>query len=180
MSLLYKGNYYKRFLPVSKLISGKTVTEICFGDTIIAGYCKKNAIEWAGIDINPVFIENAQKKGFSAFQKDALSDPLPAAETCIICGSLYHFHDNLEKIISKMLASAPIVIISEPVINLSNNKGIIGKLAKASANINGKEHAFRYTKKTLTEALNDLSKKLNFQYQVIQQFDKDLIIVLKR
>jgi methyltransferase family protein len=180
MSLLYKGDYYRRFHPVSKLISGKTVTEICFGDTIIAEYCRKNGIRWTGIDINPVFIDNALKKGFNAVRQDALSSPFPPADICIICGSLYHFHEDAEKIISKMLACAPLVIISEPVINLSDNKGIIGKLAKASANINGKEHAFRYTKKTLTALLDDLAEKLGFQYQITEQFNKDLILVLKR
>ena len=180
MSLLYKGAYYKRFEPVFKLISGKAVTELCFGDTIIAEYCQKNGITWTGIDNNAPFVEDAFKKGFVAVQKDVLNTRLPEADTTIICGSLYHFHDDLEKLISKMLISAPLVIISEPVINLSNNKGIIGKLAKASANVNGKEQPFRYTKKTLVKAMDDLSEKLNFQYRIAEEFDKDLILVLKR
>jgi hypothetical protein len=79
-----------------------------------------------------------------------------------------------------MLDCANRLIISEPVINLSNNKGIIGKLAKASANVNGKKQAFRYTEKTLLETIEELSKKLLFKYTVEVRFDKDLIIVIKK
>jgi hypothetical protein len=64
--------------------------------------------------------------------------------------------------------------------SVSNNKGIIGKLAKASANVNGKTQAFRYTEKTLLETIEELSKKLIFKYTVEQQFKKDLIIVIKK
>ena len=181
MSLLYKGNYYKRFEPIFKQISGKKVTEICFGDTIIAEYCKKEAIDWKGIDINAVFVTNALKKGLSAERNDILSiAKLPEADTCIICGSLYHFNISLESLFTKMLESAPLIIISEPVLNLSNTKGIIGKLAKASANVEGKKQAFRFTEKTLLAALEELKEKLHFEYKVVDRFDKDLIIVIKK
>lgn len=181
MGLLYKGSYYKRFKPVLRHISGKKVTEICFGDTVIAEYCKKNNILWTGIDINQSFVKNAIKKGFKAEQKDIISpDKFPEADTCIICGSLYHFHEDLESLFLKMLDCAPQIIISEPIINLSNNKGIIGKLAKASANINGKKQMFRFTEKTMLETLDKLSINLFFEYTVVEQFEKDVIIVLKK
>lgn len=181
MSLLYKGNYYKRFEPVLRQISGKRVTEICFGDTVIAEYCKKESIDWKGIDINEVFVTNALEKGLSAERNDILSiAKLPQADTCIICGSLYHFNISLESLFIKMLESAPLIIISEPVLNLSNNKGIIGKLAKASASVDGKKQAFRFTEQTLLEALTQLSKKLHFEFEVVDRFDKDLIIVIKK
>lgn len=181
MSLLYKGNYYKRFEPILKQISGKKVTEICFGDTVIAEYCKKNSIDWKGIDINDVFVKNALKKGLSAERNDILSIPkLPEADTCIICGSLYHFYISLESLFTKMLECAPLIIISEPVLNLSNNKGIIGKLAKASANVDGKKQAFRFTEETLLAALNNLKEKLKFEYTIVDRFEKDIIIVIKK
>ncbi|CAN5340127.1 hypothetical protein BH10BAC1_BH10BAC1_10710 [soil metagenome] len=181
MSMLYKGNYYKRFEPVFKQITGEKLTEICFGDTVIAAYCKKKEIAWLGLDINPHFVENALKKGFIAQLTDVASmAKFPKADVCIISGSLYHFHENLESLFIKMLAAAPQVIISEPVINLSSNKGIIGKLAKASANVNGKTQSFRFTEKTLLAALDELSKKLNFEYSITDRIDKDIIIVIKK
>ena len=181
MLLLYKGRYFKRFGHISKLIAGKNVTELCFGDTLIADQCKKEGIHWTGLDINGIFVKRALQKGFNAVANDVqLIESFPSSNTLIISGSLYHFHNELESLFKKMLTAAPLIIISEPVINLSNNKGIIGKLAKASANINGKEQHFRYTENSLKEALNTLSKKLNFRYEVIEQFDKDMIIVIQK
>lgn len=181
MSLLYKGNYYKRFKPVADQISGKRVTEICFGDVVIAEYCKSKSIDWTGIDINDAFIKNAQKQGLNAQKQDILDlNELPAADTCIICGSLYHFNNQLESLFVKMLACAPKIIISEPINNLSTNKGIIGKLAKASANVNGKKHDFRFTQESLLLALTELSNKLKFEFSVVGQLNKDIIIVIKK
>jgi hypothetical protein len=181
MNLLYKGNYNKRFEHITKHISGKNVTEICFGDIIIADYCSKNKISWTGLDINPNFVKKALQKGYSAklVNVEILLE-FPKADTCIISGSLYHFHEDIESFFTKMLACANTIIISEPIINLSSNKGIIGKLAKASANINGTKQAFRYTLDSLTEELNSQSKKLNFNYRVVEQFDKDLIVVITK
>lgn len=181
MSLLYKGNYYKRFKAIVTHISGKSVTEICFADTVIADYCEKNAIAWKGIDINGIFVSNALKKGFKAEQRDIRKIPVfSPADTCIIAGSLYHFHADREELFKKMLNCAPVIIISEPVINLSQINGIIGKLAKRSAAVNGKEQSFRYTEKTLTETLKVLSEKLNFNFRIVEQFSKDLIIVITK
>ena len=181
MNLLYKGNYNRRFEYISKHISGKNVTEICFGDTIIADYCSKNKINWIGIDINEKFVKNALKKGFQAELADVqLLDKFPKADTCILSGSLYHFHENIEPLFIKMLDCSPLIIISEPVINLSNAKGIIGKLAKASATINDKKQEFRYSLDSLITELTTLGKKLNFNYKIIEQFDKDLIIVITK
>jgi hypothetical protein len=178
MSLLYKGKYYKRFDPVLSEISGKTVTELCFGDTIIAMKCKNKAIEWTGLDINDSFIKNAQQQRLKVQLADLTKVPqFPEADNCIICGSLYHFHQNLNALFSKMLQSAPRIIISEPIINLSAGKGIIGNLAKASATINGQKQSFRYTEETLLQALNELSKKLHFSYRIATRIEKDIIIV---
>jgi hypothetical protein len=181
MSLLYKGNYYERFRTIIPYIEGNSVTELCFGDTIIADYCRKNGISWTGLDINESFVENARRRGFTASKTDLNEAPvLPNAETCIISGSLYHFHDRLDELFSKILASAPLLIISEPVRNLSDNHGIIGKLAKASATVDGKEQPFRYTDQTLKEALESLGKKMNFRVEIRERFSKDRIVLIRK
>ena len=181
MGLLYKGNYNKRFEHITPLISGKSVTEICFGDTIIADFCIKNDLIWTGIDINENFVKKALKKRYKAELADIQKlDKFPLGDTCILSGSLYHFHEETEGLFKKMLDCSPLIIISEPVINLTTNKGIIGKLAKASATINGKKQPFRYTHDSLIAELNLLSKKLTFNYKVIEQFNKDLIIVITK
>jgi hypothetical protein len=179
MSLLYGGNYYKRFDPIRKLIKGKSVTELCFGDTVIADFCRKNNIEWTGYDINAEFINNAVNKGLNAYLKDVNTiETFGPSDICMMIGSFYHFHLNPEKILRKMLDCSKEIIISEPVINLSDRKGLIGKLAKASANVNGKKQSFRYTETSLLKLLDSQSKELGFTYKIAGYISKDLIIVI--
>lgn len=181
MNVLYKGNYYKRFEGVCKLISGNSVTELCFGDTIIADYCSKNKVSWKGFDINKSFVDIALKKHLLAQQNDLnVLEKFPVADTCIISGSLYHFHNQLENLFTKMLNSSNTIIISEPIINLSNRKGIIGTLARASAKINGEKQSFRYTEQSLLEALNNLKSKLNFSFKIVERYNKDILILIEK
>lgn len=181
MSLLYAGNYYKRFDEISKLIKGEKVVELCFGDTVIADFCKKNNIAWTGYDINPAFVKNAVQKGFDAHLADINKlDNFASCDICIIVGSLYHFHSDPKKLIRKMLLISNEIIISEPIINLSDRKGIIGKLAKASADVNGKAQAFRFTENSLLDLLENLSKELEFNYKIAGRLSKDINIVINK
>jgi hypothetical protein len=181
MNLLYAGNYYKRFDAVRKLIKADRVVELCFGDTVIADFCKKNKIDWTGYDINPVFVKNAVNKGYNAQLANINAGVnLNSADVCIMSGSFYHFHSDPKKILTKMLKCADQIILSEPIVNLSSKEGIIGKLAKASANVNGKEHAFRFTETSLLNLLNDLRNELKFTYEVAGRVSKDIIIVINK
>ena len=181
MGLLYRGNYYRRFAAISRHIEGKKVTELCFGDTVIADFCRKHNIAWKGYDINPNFIKRAAIKGFDVQPGNIKAmQGFAAADVCILAGSLYHFHNETDALFEKMLACAPKIILSEPVINLSDRNGIIGKLAKVSANVNGAEQSFRYTEKTLIAELQRLQKKMNFTFSVAEKIDKDLVIIIKR
>ena len=181
MSLLYAGNYYRRFAAICRLISGKKVTELCFGDTVIAGYCRKHGIGWTGYDINPNFIKRAAVKGFDVHPGNIkVMKSFAKADVCILAGSLYHFHEDPNALFEKMLLCAPKLILSEPVINLSGRNGIIGKLAKASAGVNGAAQAFRYTEQTLLNELERLAEKMNFTFSIAGRIDKDLIIIIDK
>lgn len=179
--MLYKGNYIRRFKAVIKLINEKSVVELCFGDTFIADHCYKNNISWKGFDINKGFVGHARSKGYDAVLSDLRTTPsFGKAEVCIITGSLYHFHSDIETLLKKMFECAPRILISEPVINLSGQTGIIGKLAKRSASVNGTEQEFRYTEKALITELESLSKKLKFTFTVKDRISKDIIIELNK
>jgi len=181
MNLLYRGRYRERYRVICALIEGKKVTELCFGDTVIAEHCRKNNIEWIGYDINPNFIKRAAAKEFSVVPGNIKTMPaFASADVCIIAGSLYHFHDGLRELLVKMQASAPMIILSEPVINLSAGKGIIGKLARASANVNGQQQGFRYNEETLLAALDALKQELQFTYSIAGRVEKDIIIVIRK
>jgi len=181
MNLLYTGSYRNRFRPLIGLVTGKSVLELCFADTVIAEWCQKNSLKWTGFDINKKFVSCAEKKGFDAKLADLNSiETLPRADVCIMAGSLYHFMGKENRLFRIMLNASPRIIISEPVRNLSAMKGPVGKIARnASATGTGRADQ-RYDKESLLALLSDLSLQLGFNYMVTGSLKKDLIITLSK
>lgn len=180
MNILYGMKYKKRFDNIISLIGTKdqNIIELCFGDIYIAQYAKENNKKWIGYDINQNFIDYANKRGYNAINKDIMStDKLPLNDVCIMVGSLYHFIDNIELILGKMLESSSKVIISEPIINLSNSK-YIGFFAKKSANAGNGEEDFRFTENSFLSILDKYKEILSFKYDVIKK-DRDILVILK-
>ena len=184
MNMLYSGGYRKRFNKIKILLETfkpLVVLELCFGDTYLASYCRKNHIQWKGIDINSVFVNSAIRKGYDARQADLVSlTTLPKADVCIMCGSLYHFNGNVQRLLQLILSSAPLFIISEPVKNLAAAKGIIGKIAQMLSNAGKGKESFRYDETSLIQMLNRECKILFFTYEIVGYFKKDILIAIKK
>lgn len=185
MNILYAGKYKNRFAPVTSRIGvlppGSHVLELCFGDTYIANYCRKKGYRWRGLDINPGFVDVARRIGFDAETTDlTMLTELPKATVCVMMGSLYHFHQHAQAILANMLQAAPEVIISEPIINISALPGLLGKLARKSANAGQGHQAFRYDRQSLLLLLETERRKLGFHIASVQDHNRDLIIRLTR
>jgi hypothetical protein len=179
MNLLYKGSYNQRFKKICRLIEAESVVELCFGDTNIAEYCRQKGIDWTGFDMNAQFVSYARKKGFDARLADVKQlKEFPPSDLCIISGSMYHFVDDIDSLILKMMKSAKQIIISEPIQNLSNRNDLIGYLAKRSANCGEKQESFRFTQSTFEDMLFRLSVKCCFKFRLIGTIKKDIIAVL--
>ena len=185
MNLLYLGKYKTRFDHIINQISGfppnTTILELCFGDTVIAEYCKKIRYNWKGLDINKNFVFFAQKRGYDAYLEDlTITNSLPKADVCIMMGSLYHFHPNEFSLLQKILNSCDLLIISEPVVNLSSTPGIVGYLSRKAAGVGKGDEAFRFKKSSLLEMLKRNSESLNYETLLIKDLGKDLLIVIKK
>lgn len=184
MNVLYSSGYKKRFEKVIQIIEDwkpGSLLELCFGDVIIASYCKLNNIKWTGIDCNPTFVKHAIGKNLDAKEADLLKLPeFPKADVCVMMGSLYHFKMEIHSLLSKMLSATDKIIISEPVKNLSDQKNVVGWIARRSANAGSGHEFFRYNQSGLLEALEEESKKLNFSFKVIDFYKKDLIITIEK
>lgn len=185
MNVLYLGKYAKRFDPViseiRRLPRGTPVLELCFGDIYVADFCKKNGYPWTGLDINDDFVEMARKAGFDARITDVIAaEQLPTAGACVMMGSLYHFHRNTEDLLGKMLQAADLVIISEPVLNLSARNGVIGWFAKKGANAGKGDEHFRYNRTSFRSMLEENSAKLGFRIEEVDDRGKDLVVKLTR
>ncbi|MDB4178053.1 hypothetical protein N9797_01800 [Gammaproteobacteria bacterium] len=170
--------YKKRFDNVIKLISegDMNIVELCFGDIHIAEYCYSTNRKWLGLDINNKFVEYACKNGFTAEQKDIMTMEIPNNDVCIMVGSIYHFINDIEHVLKKMLVSSKKVIISEPIKNLSNNK-YIGFFAKRSANVGQGMESFRFNESNFVELLDNHKERLSFNYKIISK-DRDILVVL--
>lgn len=170
MNILYGLKYKKRFKDIWVLItdSEKNVLELCFGDVIIAKECRKRKISWTGYDINEYFVKRAEKRGFNAICADITKlGSLPQSDVCIICGSLYHFKNEVESIFGMMLNSSPKIIVSEPVINVTSHKGITGKISGILTNAGKGHENFRFTETSILDTLNNLRGKYGFFYKII-------------
>jgi hypothetical protein len=181
MNILYGGRYKERFYQVIEQIkdlpANSQILELCFGDTYIADYCKKNGHRWKGIDLNKYFVSKAQNLGYDALYGDLVTcQKLPKANVCIMVGSLYHFHPNTFSMLSKMLEAADTIIISEPVSNLSSRKGVIGFFAKRAASVGKGHETFRYDAASFTAMIGECSALLNYRIASTRAYGKDLII----
>jgi hypothetical protein len=178
VNLLRGFKYKERFAKVIKLISqeDKIVVELCFGDIYIAKYCRKENKKWIGFDLNDVFVNFAKKRGYDARLEDiALMKELPETDICVMMGSLYHFNYDLKRLFEKIRQSSRRFILSEPVINLTDSKGVIGKISSKLTNAGKGEENFRFNEKTLLEKIEFLKNDFKFNYKVVDK-DKDMII----
>jgi hypothetical protein len=178
MNVLYAGKYKKRFKDITALLGphDRSVVELCFGDWYIAMHCRKSGKTWKGFDMNKSFVARAIGKGFSAEAVDLLATgSLPRADVCIMAGSLYHFHEAIDRVLPLMLACAPKIIISEPVKNVSARSGFTGAIAGYLSNAGNGGERFRYTRESLTAMLDVYKEKYAFTYEKLSE-GKDLLL----
>ena len=182
MNFLYLGSYRNRYQILFKHIHPcNSMLELCFGDTLLAKFCKKNNIHWTGIDINKGFTDRAVRKGYNAVNYDITEIAVfPKADLCVMVGSLYHFADFKDSIFKKILSASDRVIISEPVINLSDRKGLIGYIAKHSASPGKKHELFRYNETSFLEFIEKKKNEFSFKYSIIERYRKDLVIEITK
>jgi SAM-dependent methyltransferase len=181
MNLLYKGGYRARFEPITRLIGRDvhSVCDLCFGDTVIAEWCRARGIEWTGIDLNPYFCSRARRMGFGVLEGDLLALDLPYADVFVMAGSLYHFHDWLSDVFEAVLQRTGRFIVSEPVHNLSSQPGLLGWWARRSANPGNGPASFRYDETSLVDAIRGEQQRHGFTFNTISTA-RDMLLEIER
>jgi hypothetical protein len=182
MNILYLGKYSDRFKTLIEKIrpDEKQILELCFGDIKIAEYCKTQGKGWTGFDINKEFIHFAQQKGFHASYRDISTSPeFPKADLCIMVGSLYHFHEEVDDLFEKIFSSCDRLLLSEPITNLSSNKGLLGFIARKSANAGKGKEQFRYNKASFLNILDELCMRKNLIYKVLE-IKRDILVSIDK
>jgi hypothetical protein len=179
MSVLYKGQYRARFDAITGLLGGgvRSVCDLCFGDTVVAEWCRSRGIDWVGVDLNPHFCARARRMGFRVLEGDLLAADLPRADVFVMTGSLYHFHDRLPPLFDAVFERTGRFIISEPIVNLSSQPGALGWIARRSANPGDRQAAFRYDEPTLAAAIDEHRHRYAFQVRTVAR-GRDLVLEL--
>jgi len=181
MNIIYFGKYNQRFKIVTNLLNpknDKTIVELCFGDTLIAHWCKLNNLKWFGFDINYEFIKNARSKGYNANYKDILKlESLPKSDVVVLMGSLYQFNESLNDLINCVMNSTSKLIISEPISNLASKKNLIGYLAQRLTKVGKGNEKFRYDYNHLKHALK-VACNGKFTVSEVKKTKKDLILII--
>lgn len=183
MQLLYAGRYNDRFSPVKKVLKEKkcaSLLELCFGDVVLASFCKDNQIEWLGMDRNQQFVTNACDKGFNAIcTKITLSTEFPEMDGALIMGSLYHFKKDSKELILKLMTTSRIVMVNEPIVNFSQKK-ISSRVAGFLSDSGDGPENFRFTKETIVNLAEEVCKIAPFSFYISELGKKDITIVFEK
>ena len=81
----------------------------------------------------------------------------------------------LDEFLLKIMNSCSRLLISEPIHNLSNSAGLIGRIASHSANAGNGTEEFRYDKKELIKTLEELCGN-RWILQIINDQKRDIIL----
>lgn len=180
MNVLYRGHYRQRFEAITNLLQPRpgSVCELCFGDTMIAAWCRGQGIRWSGVDRNHGFCVRARRRGFDVFEGDLLAAPLPPADVYVIAGSLYHFHDRVAPLFDAMRDRTARLIVSEPVRNLTSQHGVVGRLASWIAHPGDRPANFRYDAETLLDAIREQQHRCGFTFTVVAT-GRDMLVDIR-
>ena len=179
MRLLYRAEYDRKYQAVADLIPpSASVVDLCAGDCMLAEKLPGHASRYLGLEINARFVAWAHRRGINARSFDARADEIPPADVVCIQSSLYQFIPTEDEIIGRMIDSArDLVIISEPVVNLtSSQNSSISRLATRWTAVNGVTFPNRHTLESLTELLRRIAPRS----ELVERQRRDAIFVIRK
>jgi SAM-dependent methyltransferase len=172
MRILYGRQFHSKYQSVANLIPETySVLDLCCGPALVYSYLSlENQRRYLGVDLSRKFVQAVGKKGVSVVHGDVWRDDLPKNYDCILLlSSLYQFDPVADIVLQKMLfAATELVIISEPIINLSTSRNtLLKKLASSltsPADGSLPYSGFRYDSGTLTKALQRYREVLKVDF----------------
>jgi SAM-dependent methyltransferase len=160
MRVLYGRHHAGRLRAVAQQIPpGATVLELCCGPgSLYVRHLRGRAGSYIGLDANPGFVARLKARGVDARLTDLTTngEVLPPAEVVVIQASLYHFLPDADRILRRMVTAASrLVIVSEPVRNLSSSRlPVIGSIGRRATDPGVGAHTSRFTEATLDRVMS--------------------------
>ncbi len=145
MRLLYGRHFRARYETLAAEIpAGAKVVDLCAGDAYLyRHFLRQKGVDYLGLELSPQFVAAGQAQGVPMREFNVWNDKIPAAEVVIMQASLYQFLPNTDAVVQKMLAAARSkVIIAEPIRNLSEEDGWLGKISRAMTKPRAEDGAY--------------------------------------
>ncbi len=155
MRLLYIGTYHERYEAVARRVpEGASVVEFCCGcGYLYEKFLAQKHVGYIGVDLLPRMLSRLRKLGVPVIAGDLLSMQTPAADICVMLGSLYHFHPK-EGVLLGAMARSGRAILLEPVKNHSFDGNPISRwLGQALSYIGDTSSSYRLTPDALDALL---------------------------
>ena len=171
MRVLYGRHYRARSLAIADLIEPRSsVLDLCCGSGLLYHhYLRPKNITYTGLDASRPFIEALNKQGVHALEWDLQSAaPLPRADYVTMQSSLCYFLPDPVPVIERMLAAAnKVVIIAEPIRNLSTSRSpLVAKIAVKLSGPGGDRAAQRFNEQSLDKLFASFSSRLIRSFKI--------------
>lgn len=155
-----------------------SVVDLCCGTAALyRDHLRARGCEYLGLDFNAQFVFRNRRHGVPSRFFNVLKDPIPAADYVTMVSSLYHFRDNADALLERMLKAArKAVIISEPVQNWSSKPSLLGKAATWLSNPGVGQYAERFD----AAGFKALAQAHGASEIVYSEGDRNAVAVFKR
>ena len=180
MRFSYKSNYLERYQAIESLIDAdSSLVDVCCGDCKIYEFLKDKNIAYTGLDFNPAFINEGNRKGIKVQKCNVKNDGIPQADYVLMQASLYQFIPNHAEVLRRLYAAArKYLIIAEPVKNYADSKWkIVSWIAKLLNNPGDGIKRERFNINTFKEALEPFNRNRVKEFLVA---DTEYVILIKK
>jgi trans-aconitate methyltransferase len=174
MALLRPNGRTAMFNRILEEIGDDSVLELCCGEGELIRRLKRNP--WTGIDKNLLFVESIRVHGWQALQADILSVKWPEADCLVMVDSLYHFTDNIDDLMKRLLTHpAKKIILSESVKHMAHRpEQWIVRFIHWGTRVDGRVFPGRFTEESMRQLLN------RYGFQTIERCGENMIGILVR
>ncbi len=179
MKRLYGNRFENRYENLIKYIPpAKSITELCPGDGyFFEFYLKDSNPDYKAVEWNTKFSLYLRELGAEVIEGDVNNVNIPSADVVFMQGSLYQFKDYRSVLNNMYEAARELLIVSEPVKNMSQSENkIISEIAAHLSNPGDGPKHFRFTRNTLLEAAEGLPQPEVVQYPK----DKEVILIFRK
>jgi hypothetical protein len=159
MRVLDSDRKAREQLVVDAIAPGSAVVDLCCGDAPLASALLAKDCTYLGLDLNPQFVVDAERRGLDARVWNGRTDDVPEADVVVMLSSLYHFIPDERAFVARMLAAArELVVLAEPVRNwATSGSRALRAMSRSLTRVDGRTFEARLDESDLDQLANALA-----------------------